>query len=86
MSSLFKDRPATAMNTAIYWIEYVIRHRGAKHMKYPGADLNFFQYYSLDVIAFLILTPYYLFKILAFAVALLKPKKDVKTIKKTKKE
>ena len=53
ISELYRDRPATAMETAVYWTEYVIRHRGAKHMRYPAADLNFFQYYSLDVFAFL---------------------------------
>lgn len=41
------------LKTAIYWIEYVIRHKGAPHMRSPGADLNVFQRASLDVIAFL---------------------------------
>ena len=70
------------MSTAIYWIEYVIRHRGAKHIKYPGADLNFFQYHSLDVFAFFLLVPYLLFKILALAVRLIRPKKVEKTPKR----
>ena len=70
------------METAVYWTEYVIRHRGAKHMRYPAADLNFFQYYSLDVFAFLILIPYLLFKILAFSVRLVKSKKSFKKSKK----
>ena len=74
------------MDTAIYWIEYVIRHRGAKHMRYPAADLNFFQYYSLDVMAFLTLTPYYLFKILAFLISLMRRKKSAKPENRPKKE
>lgn len=74
------------MDTAIYWIEYVIRHRGAPHLRYPAADLNFFQYYSLDVFAFLIFTPYYLFKILAFLFNLMKRKKTQKPTKRQKKE
>ena len=74
------------MDTAIYWIEYVIRHRGAKHMRYPAADLSLFQRYSLDVMAFLILVPYLLFKILAFAVRLIRPKKAQKSKNRPKKE
>lgn len=63
LSQLFRDRPSTAMDTAVFWTEYVIRHRGAPHMHYPGADLNFIQRNSLDVIAFLLLVLYILFKI-----------------------
>jgi glucuronosyltransferase len=39
------------MDTAIYWTEYVIRHRGAPHMRTAGADLPLYQYLLLDVIA-----------------------------------
>jgi glucuronosyltransferase len=42
------------MDTAIYWTEYVIRHRGAPHMRTAGADLPLYQYLLLDVIAALI--------------------------------
>ncbi|KAG5670550.1 hypothetical protein PVAND_000804 [Polypedilum vanderplanki] len=66
LSLLAKDRPMNAQETAIYWIEYVIRHHGAPHLHYPSADLNFFQDNSLDVIAFLVFTVYVIFKILAF--------------------
>lgn len=52
-----------ARETAAFWVEYVIRHRGAKHIRYPGADLNFFQYNSIDVILFLIAMIYIVLKI-----------------------
>lgn len=42
MSQLFRDRPMTPLQTAIYWIEYVIRYDGAKHMQSPAVDLNVF--------------------------------------------
>jgi glucuronosyltransferase len=42
------------MDTAIYWTEYVIRHRGAPHMRTAGADLPLYQYLLLDVIAALV--------------------------------
>jgi UDP-glucoronosyl and UDP-glucosyl transferase. len=42
------------MDTAIYWTEYVIRHRGAPHMRSAGADLPLYEYLLLDVIAALV--------------------------------
>ncbi|XP_065216417.1 UDP-glycosyltransferase UGT5-like [Planococcus citri] len=55
VSEIFKDRPMSAMDTAIYWIEYVIRHKGAPHLRSAVADLHYYQYLLLDVIAFLLL-------------------------------
>ncbi|CAO1423125.1 unnamed protein product [Diamesa serratosioi] len=52
---LYRDRPMSAKETAIYWVEYVIKHKGAPHLRYSGADLNFLQYNSLDVISFITL-------------------------------
>lgn len=53
-STLYRDRPQSAMDTAVYWVEYVIRHDGAKHMQSPGVHLNYMQYHSLDVIGFIL--------------------------------
>ncbi|XP_058053573.1 UDP-glycosyltransferase UGT5-like [Anopheles bellator] len=65
LSQLFRDRPQSAMDTAVYWTEYVIRHRGAPHLRYPGVDMNFWQRASLDVIAFLAVTGYALCKLIS---------------------
>ncbi|XP_050079739.1 UDP-glycosyltransferase UGT5-like [Anopheles maculipalpis] len=43
ISQLFRDRPQTAMDTAIFWTEYEIRHKGAYRLRYPGMDMNFIQ-------------------------------------------
>jgi glucuronosyltransferase len=64
LSLLIRDRPMSALDTAVYWTEYVLRHHGAPHLHYPGADLNFFQYNSIDVILFLIGVAYLTIKIL----------------------
>ncbi|XP_069672948.1 UDP-glucosyltransferase 2-like [Periplaneta americana] len=56
MSQLFRDRPQTPLQTAIYWTEYVIRHRGAPHLRSSAMSLAWYQYLLLDVAAFLILT------------------------------
>lgn len=57
-STVYRDRPLGPMKTAIYWVEYVIRHKGASHMRSPAAEMNFLQRNSLDVIAFLCFVVY----------------------------
>lgn len=60
---LSKDRPFAALDTAIYWVEYVLRHNGANHMQSQAVHLNWFQYHSLDVIAFLMAVIYVNYKL-----------------------
>jgi glucuronosyltransferase len=43
------------METAIFWTEYVIRHKGAPHMRSAAVDLHWYQYLLLDIQIFLIL-------------------------------
>jgi glucuronosyltransferase len=71
ISTLYRDRPMSALDTATYWIEYVIRHKGAPHMRFPGIDMNFFQNHSLDVIAFLAIVIYLVCKLISFLVKFL---------------
>lgn len=45
-----RDTPMTPVETAVWWIEYAIRNRGAEHLKYKGAKISLFEYFLLDVI------------------------------------
>ncbi|XP_049819201.1 UDP-glycosyltransferase UGT4-like [Aethina tumida] len=49
---LMLDQPNTGIEKAIWWIEYVIRHNGASHLRYSAMDTPFYKYYLLDVIGF----------------------------------
>ncbi|XP_041840602.1 UDP glucuronosyltransferase 5 family, polypeptide G1 [Melanotaenia boesemani] len=51
LSQLHHDRPISPMDTAIFWIEYVIRNKGAAHLRSAGFDLPWYSYFSLDVAA-----------------------------------
>lgn len=53
---LLRDQKESPLERAIYWTEYVIRHKGAYHLQSPAKDLNFFQYYLLDVAAVVLLS------------------------------
>lgn len=53
-SRLFWDRPEKPAETAVYWAEYVLRHRGARHLRSAALDLAWYQYLLLDVVALLL--------------------------------
>jgi len=47
-SKLFRDQKETALERAIWWTEYVLRHKGANHLRCASRDLDFIQFHSLD--------------------------------------
>uniref|UniRef100_A0A182WIL7 Uncharacterized protein n=1 Tax=Anopheles minimus TaxID=112268 RepID=A0A182WIL7_9DIPT len=83
ISDLYRDRPQSAMELACYWVEYVARHRGAPHLHYSGADMNFFQLESLDVLAFLCAVLYAIIKVFKLVIRLAF-RKIFKSSRKTK--
>ncbi|KAJ9601564.1 hypothetical protein L9F63_000307 [Diploptera punctata] len=52
ISRIFRDQPLTPLDQAMFWTEYVIRHKGAPHMRSAALDLTWYQYFLLDVTAF----------------------------------
>ncbi|XP_053453277.1 UDP-glucuronosyltransferase 1A1 isoform X7 [Nycticebus coucang] len=54
LSSLHKDRPIEPLDLAVFWVEFVMRHKGAPHLRPAAHDLTWYQYHSLDVIGFLL--------------------------------
>lgn len=69
LSQLWRDRPLSPMNTAIYWVEYVAKHKTEVNMKPPTVHLPFYEFFSLDLLftftslIFLILVAYSIVKI-----------------------
>lgn len=53
LSALHKDRPVDPLSLSVFWTEFVMRHKGAKHLRPAVHDLNWIQYFSLDVMALL---------------------------------
>ncbi|PNF23058.1 UDP-glucuronosyltransferase 2B30 [Cryptotermes secundus] len=53
LSRIYRDQPLTPLEQAAFWTEYVIRHKGAPHMRSAALDLSWYQYFLLDVIAVL---------------------------------
>ena len=53
ISGLLKDRRRTPLQETCDWIEYVLRHGGARHLRPQVFNIPWYQYYLLDVMAFL---------------------------------
>ncbi|CAH1775018.1 unnamed protein product [Owenia fusiformis] len=48
---LARDQPINATYTIQYWCEYIMKHKGAHHLKSTATfELNFFQYFLLDIL------------------------------------
>ncbi|XP_004648275.1 UDP-glucuronosyltransferase 2B14-like isoform X1 [Octodon degus] len=54
LSTIHHDQPMKPLDRAVFWIEYVMRHKGAKHLRPLAQNLTWYQYHSLDVIGFLL--------------------------------
>ncbi|KAK8747105.1 hypothetical protein OTU49_016998 [Cherax quadricarinatus] len=60
-SKVLRDRPQDPGEVALYWTKYVIRHKGAPHLRSPASTMTWYQLYNVDVWAtvtllFIILT------------------------------
>lgn len=60
----------TGLEKAVWWTEYVIRHRGAPYFRSAAIDMSWYEYLLLDVILFLFATAslvlYILYKIVKY--------------------
>ncbi|XP_008049633.1 UDP-glucuronosyltransferase 2B17-like isoform X2 [Carlito syrichta] len=54
LSRIHHNQPVKPLDRAVFWIEFVMRHKGARHLRVAAHDLTWFQYHSLDVIGFLL--------------------------------
>ncbi|XP_034032135.1 UDP-glucuronosyltransferase 2B31-like [Thalassophryne amazonica] len=55
LSALHRDQPINPLDKAVFWIEYVLRHKGASHLKAQSTKMPWYVYHSIDVIATLLL-------------------------------
>ncbi|XP_075036523.1 UDP-glucuronosyltransferase 1A1-like isoform X1 [Mixophyes fleayi] len=54
LSALHLDRPIHPLDLAVHWVEFVMKHKGAPHLRPAAHDLNWIQYHSIDVFGFLL--------------------------------
>lgn len=83
LSELHRDRPLSPLDSATFWIEFVMRHKGAAHLRSEANNLPWYSYHNLDVLAFLLaftaialLTSVYVCKLLCCRKSVKKRKVD----------
>lgn len=55
LNQLVTDAPQIPRDRAVWWIEYVMRHRGTNHLRSPWDKLSWFQYLLMDVMLSIVL-------------------------------
>ena len=70
-ADLYRDRPMSARQTAVFWIEYVLRHRGAPHLQSQAVFMSNFEYWGLDIGLVLLVILFVWYKISAAIVKLI---------------
>ena len=63
---LYTDREMKPVERAVWWIEYVCRHQGAKILRSIGENVPFYQYHHLDIVLFVMIISIVLVTILVF--------------------
>ncbi|XP_077448896.1 UDP-glucuronosyltransferase 2C1-like [Stigmatopora argus] len=53
LSKLHKDQAIPPLNHAVFWIEFIMRHKGAAHLRTESYKLPWYVYHSVDVYLFL---------------------------------
>ncbi|XP_013168679.1 PREDICTED: UDP-glucuronosyltransferase 2B31-like [Papilio xuthus] len=56
LRSLMQDQAQPPLERAMWWINYVIRHGGAKHLKSPSSNLPWTEYYEIELLTLVVLS------------------------------
>ncbi|XP_054586813.2 UDP-glucuronosyltransferase 2C1 [Nothobranchius furzeri] len=54
LSRLHRDQQVAPMDKAMFWVEYVMRNKGAAHLRTEAYKMPWYSYYCFDVLLFLI--------------------------------
>lgn len=71
-SLIFRDRPNKPLETAMYWVDHVLKHKDTDQLRSASTKLTWYELYSLDVFVFLTVTIYVILKIIEFAIRKIK--------------
>lgn len=86
ISDIFKSNQNDPLDTAIYWIEYIIKHKGAPHLQSHAKNLPWYRYLLLDVFMVVFGGIYIIFDVLKQIAAFLTKKQPKDTNNKSKKK
>ncbi|XP_046687659.1 UDP-glucuronosyltransferase 2A3-like [Homalodisca vitripennis] len=86
LSRIFHDRPMSSADSAVFWVEYVLRHGGAHHLRSAATQLSWYQLALLDVLAAIVAVIVILFLVLWKLLSLVCGRKGHKHVSTSKKK
>ncbi|KAM3864514.1 UDP-glucuronosyltransferase 2C1-like [Diretmus argenteus] len=57
LSELHRDQPVKPLDLALFWVEFVMRHKGAAHLRTESYRMPWYSYHSVDVLLFSVAVP-----------------------------
>ena len=54
LSKIHHDRLLSPRDEAVFWIEFTMRNKEARHLRVQAHSLTWYQYHSLDVVQLLL--------------------------------
>lgn len=70
LSAIYHDRVMKPGAEIPHWVEYVVRTRGAKHLRSPALSVSLYQRLYLDLLALLVLIVFAIQKIIKYILKL----------------
>lgn len=86
MSKIIRDSPINPLDESIFWMEYVIRHKGAPHLKSAALKLSWISYLLLDVVAGFLFIIFAIVFLIKYLIRTIFREKDVKSNASKKKK
>lgn len=65
LSEIHKDQPGHPVDRTVYWINYILRHNGAQHLRSAVYTVSLYQYFLLDIAVIVLLGTAFLCYVLA---------------------
>lgn len=75
LRSLLQDEPLKGIQKAVWWAEYVIRHKGTRHLRSPTIDIEWYKYLLVDMVFVLIGLPIFILVAIVKVIAIVKQRK-----------
>jgi glucuronosyltransferase len=66
LREIVNDEPMKPIEKAVWWVEYVIRHNGTKHLRYSAKNVPFYKRQMLDFIGISIISSLVALKLLSY--------------------
>ncbi|EFN69195.1 UDP-glucuronosyltransferase 2A3 [Camponotus floridanus] len=90
LRDLLHDLPYDPLNNAVWWIEHVIRHKGARHLRNKSRDMPWYKTQLLDIQAIvlvsLVFVAYIIVVIMRFTFQIVKQELRKRLVSSAKKQ